>query len=135
MERLLASLLTPALAAGWQSTEDNRKAFRELCFLLAARAGALAALFTGTCSIPCRMCQGRLWTPAAEFAPVWGGMLRGAVPQLPVQIAGLAGWYITSRVFALGLCYGNIDLLLGLTSQSFQWVGLTVINETGWNLC
>lgn len=81
------------------------------------------------------MCQGRLGTPAAEFAPVWGGMLGGAAPQLPVRIAGLAGWYIISRVFALGLCYGNIDLLLGLTSQSFQWVGLTVINETGWNLC
>ena len=59
MERLLASLLAPALAAGWQSTEDNRKAFREPCFLLAALAGALAVLFPGSCYIPCRICRGR----------------------------------------------------------------------------
>lgn len=58
-KRLLASLLTPALAAGWQGTEDSRKAFRELCCLLAALAGALAVLVPGSCSIPCRMHQGR----------------------------------------------------------------------------
>lgn len=59
MEKLLAGPLTPALAAGWQSTQDNRKAFREPGFLLAVQAGALAELSPGGCSIPCRICLGR----------------------------------------------------------------------------
>lgn len=82
MEKLLASLRTPALATGWQSTQDNRKAFREPRFLLCGQCLGIA--------IPWKLlhpCAGGGEREAGDS--VRGGMLRGAVPQLPVHVAGM----------------------------------------------
>lgn len=96
------------------------------------KAEAAASLLQGFCLVSARGGAGgtRRWLgPSLQGEGRW-------VPPIPVPLAGLVNHQAPLRsVLSAWLCYGNIDLLLGLTSQSFQWAGLTVINETGWNLC
>lgn len=96
------------------------------------KAEAAASLLQGFCLPSARGGAGgtRRWLgPSLQGEGRW-------VPPIPAPLAGLVNHQAPLRsVLSAWLCYGNIDLLLGLTSQSFQWAGLTVINETGWNLC
>lgn len=77
-KRLLARLLTPALAVGWQGTEDSREAFWELCFLPTALASALALLVAAP-----SLNRGEEQEAQVSLPWLQGG---GAMPQLPAHI-------------------------------------------------